>query len=112
LQLRCMAGLPLTQPRQHSPAVMLNLLGDIWLEKLGSEPNLFGSNKLGSDPNFSNSPAWNKVVRLPGTHLHLYGKSEARKGRKMGHLTITAPAADEANAIANQAVAILGIAAF
>jgi 5-(carboxyamino)imidazole ribonucleotide synthase len=42
----------------------------------------------------------------------LYGKSEARKGRKMGHLTITAPAADEANAIANQAVAILGIAAF
>jgi 5-(carboxyamino)imidazole ribonucleotide synthase len=112
LQLRCMAGLPLTQPRQHSPAVMLNLLGDIWLEKLGSEPNLFVSNKLGSDPNFSNSPAWNKVLRLPGTHLHLYGKSEARKGRKMGHLTITASTPDQAGAIANQAAAILGIAAF
>jgi 5-(carboxyamino)imidazole ribonucleotide synthase len=44
--------------------------------------------------------------------MHLYGKSEARKGRKMGHLTITAPTADEARAIANQAAAILGIAAF
>jgi 5-(carboxyamino)imidazole ribonucleotide synthase len=112
LQLRCMAGLPLTQPRQHSPAVMLNLLGDIWLEKLGSEPNLFETKKLGSDPNFSNSPAWNKVLRLPGTHLHLYGKSEARKGRKMGHLTITASTEDQVSAIANQAAAILGIAAF
>jgi 5-(carboxyamino)imidazole ribonucleotide synthase len=124
LQLRCMAGLPLTQPRQHSPAVMLNLLGDIWpivklvngrhetLEKLGSEPNLFGTNKLGSDPNFSNSPDWNKVLALPGTHLHLYGKSEARKGRKMGHLTITAETAELAGQIANKATAILGIAAF
>jgi 5-(carboxyamino)imidazole ribonucleotide synthase len=116
LQLRCMAGLPLTQPRQHSPAVMLNLLGDIWLEKLGSEPNLFETNKLGSDPNFSTNssdlPPWNKVLALPGTHLHLYGKSEARKGRKMGHLTITASTADQAGAVANQAAAILGIAAF
>ncbi len=112
LQLRCMAGLPLTQPRLHSPAVMLNLLGDIWLEKLGSEPNLSGANKLGSDPNFSNPPAWSKVLSLLGTHLHLYGKSEARKGRKMGHLTITALTADQARATANQAAAILGIAAF
>jgi 5-(carboxyamino)imidazole ribonucleotide synthase len=66
LQLRCMAGLPLTQPSQHSPAVMLNLLGDMWpaiklgngqaemSKKLGSEPNLLVPNKLGSDPNFSN----------------------------------------------------------
>jgi 5-(carboxyamino)imidazole ribonucleotide synthase len=116
LQLRCMAGLPLIQPRLHSPAVMLNLLGDIWpaikLEKLGSEPKLFDPNKLGSDPNFSNSPAWNKVLALPGIHLHLYGKSEARKGRKMGHLTITASTADQAGAIANQAATFLGIAAF
>ncbi len=82
------------------------------LEKLGSEPNLFGTNKLGSDPNFSSLPAWNKVLALPGTHLHLYGKSEARKGRKMGHLTITASTADQVGAIANQAAAILGIAAF
>ena len=110
LQLRCMAGLPLTQPRQHSPAVMLNLLGDIWLneksEKLGSEPNLSVPNKLGSDPNFS------AVLALSGTHLHLYGKSEARKGRKMGHLTITASTPGQARAIANQATAILGVTAF
>ena len=112
LQLRCMAGLPLTQPRLHSPAVMLNLLGDIWLEKLGSEPNLLVPDKLGSDPNFSNPPAWSKLLSLLGTHLHLYGKSEARKGRKMGHLTITALTADQARATANQAAAILGIAAF
>ena len=92
LQLRCMAGLPLTQPSQHSPAVMLNLLGDIW-------PAI-------------NLPPWGKVLALPGTHLHLYGKSDARKGRKMGHLTITASTADRAGAIANQAATILGIAAF
>ena len=99
LQLRCMAGLPLTQPRQHSPAVMLNLLGDFWEQS-------------GSDPNCSNPPAWNKVLALPGAHLHLYGKSVARKGRKMGHLTITASTEDQARTIANQAAAILGIAAF
>ena len=102
LQLRCMAGLPLTQPRQHSPAVMLNLLGDIW-KQLGLDPDCF---------NFSNVPAWNKVLALPGAHLHLYGKSEARKGRKMGHLTITASTEDQARTLANQAAAILGIAAF
>lgn len=92
LQLRCMAGLPLTQPRQHSPSVMLNLLGDIWRA--------------------TNVPPWEKVLALPGTHLHLYGKSEARMGRKMGHLTITASTADQAGALANQAATILGIAAF
>ena len=92
LQLRCMGGLPLTQPRQHSPAVMLNLLGDIWPA--------------------TNLPPWEKVLALPGIHLHLYGKSEARKGRKMGHLTITASTADQARAVAKQAATILGIAAF
>jgi 5-(carboxyamino)imidazole ribonucleotide synthase len=49
---------------------------------------------------------------MPGMHLHLYGKSEARKGRKMGHFTITASTPDQASAIANQAAAIVGIAAF
>jgi len=97
-----MAGLPLSQPRLHSPAVMLNLLGDIWLEgKLGE--------KLGSDPNFPNFP---EVLSFPGTHLHLYGKGEARKGRKMGHLTVTSSTSEQASAIASQAARILGIAAF
>ena len=63
LQVRTLAGLPLTQPRQHSAAIMLNLLGDMWGAK-------------------GESPAWDQVLALPGTHLHLYGKLSARKGRK------------------------------
>jgi 5-(carboxyamino)imidazole ribonucleotide synthase len=77
---------------------------------LGSDPDLFGTNKAGSDPNFS--PNFPEVLSLPGTHLHLYGKGEARKGRKMGHLTVTASTQEQAHAIANQAATMLGIAAF
>jgi 5-(carboxyamino)imidazole ribonucleotide synthase len=102
LQVRTMADLPLTQPRQHSPAVMLNLLGDLWFPK-----------QLGSDPNSSQvEPAWHEVLALPGTHLHLYGKREARVGRKMGHLNITAATPEAARQTALQAAAILGIASF
>jgi 5-(carboxyamino)imidazole ribonucleotide synthase len=110
LQVRTLAGLPLTQPRQHSAAIMLNLLGDLWQEpvKLGSEPNLL--HKSGSDPNFT--PDWDKVLALPGTHLHLYGKLSARKGRKMGHLNITAATPEAARAVALQACALLGIEPF
>jgi 5-(carboxyamino)imidazole ribonucleotide synthase len=52
------------------------------------------------------------VLALPGAHLHLYGKHEARRGRKMGHLTLTAASADAAHAVALQAAALLGIAPF
>jgi 5-(carboxyamino)imidazole ribonucleotide synthase len=93
LQVRTLAGLPLTQPRQHSPSIMLNLLGDIW-----------------PDPDFS--PPWAQVLALPGTHLHLYGKAKASKGRKMGHLTITGHTVEQVRATALQAAAILGIAPF
>jgi 5-(carboxyamino)imidazole ribonucleotide synthase len=92
LQVRTLAGLPLTQPRQHSPSIMLNLLGDLWHEGA--------------------SPAWDKVLALPGTHLHLYGKLSARPGRKMGHLNITAATPEAVRATALQAAALLGIAAF
>jgi len=92
LQVRTLAGLPLTQPRQHSAAVMLNLLGDLWVNGA--------------------TPAWDQVLALPGTHLHLYGKLKANKGRKMGHLTVTAADAAQANAVALQAAKLLGIAAF
>jgi len=108
LQVRTMADLPLTQPRLHSPAFMLNLLGDLWFAPAGAE-------KLGSEPDCSTSqvePAWPKVLALPGTHLHLYGKREARVGRKMGHLNITAATPEVARAVALQAAAILGIAPF
>ena len=96
LQVRCLAGLPLTQPRQHSPSVMLNLLGDLWFT---------------SGPD-AREPDWAAVLALPGSHLHLYGKSEARVGRKMGHLTFTGPDAAQVRHTALQAAAVLGIAPF
>ncbi len=106
LQLRCMAGLPLIQPRLHSPCIMLNLLGDLWFKKPETK-------ELGSDPNLiSVLPNWAAVLALPGTHLHLYGKAEARLGRKMGHLNITAATPEAVRATALQAAAILGMAPF
>ena len=93
LQVHAMAGLPLPQPRQHSPAIMLNLLGDIWLDAKGAE----------------RTPDWQAVLALPGAHLHLYGKLHARPGRKMGHLNITGPDLASVKAMAHQAAAILGL---
>jgi 5-(carboxyamino)imidazole ribonucleotide synthase len=52
------------------------------------------------------------VLALPGVHLHLYGKAEARRGRKMGHLTVTAASAAQARAVALQAAELLGLPAF
>ena len=96
LQVRTLAGLPLVQPRQHSPAIMLNLLGDIWPDE-------------GRD---GDVPDWAAVLALPGTHLHLYGKLDAKPGRKMGHLNITGATVDGVRATALEAARILGIAAF
>jgi 5-(carboxyamino)imidazole ribonucleotide synthase len=119
LQVRTLAGLPLTQPRQHSPSIMLNLLGDIWPENRGQIPIQDGasdgeggaSTTSGSDPGFQ-APDWAKVLALPGTHLHLYGKSKASKSRKMGHLNITGATVEQVRATALQAARILGIEAF
>jgi 5-(carboxyamino)imidazole ribonucleotide synthase len=97
LQVRTMTGAPLVAPRQHSPCVMLNLLGDLWFTP---------------DAAKETAPNWAGVLALPGIHLHLYGKATARAGRKMGHLTVTAPSAEQARAVALQAAALLGIAAF
>ena len=96
LQVRCLAGLPLLAPRLHSPAVMLNLLGELWFDAAGR----------------AHEPRWAEVLALPGAHLHLYGKASARPGRKMGHLTVTAADAGAARAVALQAAALLGLAAF
>jgi 5-(carboxyamino)imidazole ribonucleotide synthase len=95
LQVRTLAGLPLTQPRQHSPVVMLNLLGDLWWRG-GAE----------------RTPDWGAVLELPGTHLHLYGKLGARPGRKMGHLNVTGATAQQARETALAAAALLGIEPF
>lgn len=93
LQVRCMAGLPLVAPRLHSAALMLNLLGDLWFDAMGRQ----------------REPDWAAVLALPGAHLHLYGKSEARRGRKMGHLTLTASSPEGARLQAERACAVLGL---
>lgn len=93
MQVRALAGLPLREPRLHSPAVMLNLLGDLWFDAQGQE----------------RAPDWAGVLALSGAALHLYGKAQARPGRKMGHLTLTGATADEARASARAACALLGL---
>lgn len=65
-QLRAICGLPLGDSTLRAPAAMANLLGDLWQ---------FGE------------PNWAALLSVPGAHLHLYGKHEARPGRKMGHVS-------------------------
>ena len=96
LQVYALCGLPLPQPRLHSAAVMLNLLGDLWFDPAGKP----------------RTPPWADVLALPGTHLHLYGKLSARTGRKMGHLNVVGADAAQVRATALQAAALLGIAAW
>jgi 5-(carboxyamino)imidazole ribonucleotide synthase len=96
LQVRCMTNLPLVQPRQHSATIMLNLLGDLWFRQGDT----------------AQAPAWDQVLALPGAHLHLYGKVDAKRGRKMGHLNITAATPETVRATALKAAEILGIAPF
>jgi 5-(carboxyamino)imidazole ribonucleotide synthase len=74
-QVRAVCGLPLGDPGRITPAVMVNLLGDLWAD---------------GEPNWAGALAW------PGVALHLYGKGHPRPGRKMGHLTAVAATADEA----------------
>ncbi|MBK1612935.1 5-(carboxyamino)imidazole ribonucleotide synthase [Rubrivivax gelatinosus] len=97
LQLRTLAGLPLVAPRLHSAAVMMNLLGDLWFPGDATEPR---------------TPDWGGVLALPGVALHLYGKTEARRGRKMGHLTVTAADASSARTTALEVCRLLGLAAY
>jgi 5-(carboxyamino)imidazole ribonucleotide synthase len=93
MQVRAMAGLPLREPRLHSPVVMLNLLGDLWFDATGRE----------------RAPDWAGVLALPGAELHLYGKAQARPGRKMGHLNVIGATAEEAREHARRACALLGL---
>jgi len=86
-QLRAVCGLPLGTTAAHVPAAaMANLLGDTWA---GGEPD------------------WVAALALPGVKLHLYGKVEARPGRKMGHLTATATSQDEAESLVREARRLL-----
>ena len=92
LQVRTLAALPLPTPQQHSPAIMLNLLGDVWFEK----------DQL-------RNPPWDRVLSMPGVHLHLYGKIEARIGRKMGHINITGTDIGSVREVAARVSALLGL---
>ncbi|MCC6366364.1 MAG: 5-(carboxyamino)imidazole ribonucleotide synthase [Bryobacterales bacterium] len=74
-QLRAVCGLPLGAPTFHCPAAMANILGDLW---------------------GNGSPRFDRAAALPNVKIHLYGKSEARPGRKMGHLTALASTLDNA----------------
>lgn len=96
-QVRAMTRLPLGSPRQHSPAAMLNVLGDVWFVP-GADGELV-----------EQTPRWDAVAALPAAHLHLYGKEEARPGRKMGHVNFTAETLDEARAEAVECARLLRI---
>lgn len=93
-QVRVMTGLPLGSSRQHSPAVMVNLLGDIW--------------PVDAD-NKTSEPAWQLAFDAPQLKMHLYGKQAARAGRKMGHYTVINTSRDDAIKVAMQVRADLKI---
>ncbi len=96
-QARVMAGLPLGSVRQHEPAVMINLLGDIWFRDPQARAPV--------------EPDWTLVLRHPQAKLHLYGKAQPRPGRKMGHVTVLGASVDEAMHHAVQIERALGILA-
>ena len=87
-QLRAVCGLPLGQTRLLSPVVMRNILGDVWQ---------------------NGTPDWPGLLALPGLRLHLYGKAEARPGRKMGHYCVLSPTVERAWEIDAAARKILGL---
>ena len=86
-QVRAVCGLPLGSTEQWRPAAMANLLGDLW------EPQ---------------TPDWAAALALPNAVLHLYGKEQARPGRKMGHVTALADTPQAASELARAARAALG----
>jgi 5-(carboxyamino)imidazole ribonucleotide synthase len=85
-QLRAVCGLPLGKTDLLSPVLMHNILGDLWAK---------------------HTPDWPALLALPGLKLHLYGKSDPRPGRKMGHYCILAETLEMARAIDAQAQKIL-----
>jgi len=82
--VRVLAGMPIAEPRLHSPTVMVNLLGEVW-EDTGGDPD------------------WERALEMPGVSLHLYGKAEPRVGRKMGHINVVADTVGDALYIATEA---------
>jgi 5-(carboxyamino)imidazole ribonucleotide synthase len=85
-QVRAVCGLPLGSTEFFRPAAMANLLGDVWQN---GEPN------------------WVAALSDPSVKLHLYGKAEAKPGRKMGHITVTAETASAAASTARNVRSML-----
>lgn len=92
-QVRALCSLPLGEARQHSAAVMVNLLGDLWFQN-------------GQD---SREPDWQQLNQFSTLKLHMYGKLAARPARKMGHFTVLAQDIDSAVDTAQQARSAIGI---
>ncbi|MDX2225895.1 MAG: 5-(carboxyamino)imidazole ribonucleotide synthase [Verrucomicrobiae bacterium] len=87
-QLRSVCGLPLGSTELLSPCVMVNILGDVWKD---------------------GPPDWKSLLQIEDLKLHLYGKSDPRAGRKMGHFTVFGNTVEEALAKAQKGKQILGI---
>lgn len=94
-QARAMAGLPLGNADSLCPAIMLNLLGDLWFDPASGAER---------------EPDWRGVLEVPGAKLHLYGKAQARRGRKMGHVNVLGATLAQASERAARVAEILGIA--
>ncbi len=80
--IRAITGMPLGKTEPHTAAAMANLLGELWIE---------------------GAPEWSYTLEIPDVHLHLYGKAEARPGRKMGHLTACSRWTEEAQELVMKA---------
>jgi 5-(carboxyamino)imidazole ribonucleotide synthase len=84
--VRAVCGLPLGSNERIRPTAMINVLGDLWD---GGEPD------------------WEEILKNPTVKLHLYGKHQARKGRKMGHINVTGTTSEEVSASVHEIKRIL-----
>lgn len=92
-QARTMAGLPLGDTANLCSCVMLNILGDVWFDAAGVQ----------------REPDWAALLAVPNAKLHLYGKADARHGRKMGHVNVLGSTPEQARQDAARVASILGI---
>ena len=93
-QVRALCGLPLGEIQHHGASVMVNLLGDLWYRDDESAPR---------------EPDWSALLSVPNLKLHLYGKQQARPGRKMGHFTVLGADPEQVYETAMEARAAIGI---
>ncbi len=88
-QVRILANLPLGSTKQHTPVVMLNLLGNTWIKNDDIIDGIY------------NDPNWSGILQNGNAKLHLYGKFEPKIGRKMGHINCLADTVKQAQNIAS-----------